>query len=122
MVFQFKCCGIVNDDDYNQSHWRKEALGGDDLIYPLTCCSLQNANNFEAFLNPMVKNQDKCMSPDIRLHGQHRHTQVKTSPKGFSASKCDVGNWIFSKSWKFFENCFGDFLEIFRDFFWKIFW
>ena len=22
----------------------------------------------------------------------------KTSPKGFSASKCDVGNWIFSKS------------------------
>ena len=76
MVFQFKCCGIVNDDDYNQSHWRKEALGGEDLIYPLTCCSLENANNFEAFLNPMVKNQDKCMSPDVRLHGQHRHTQV----------------------------------------------
>ena len=76
MVFQFKCCGIVNDDDYNQSHWRKEALGGEDLIYPLTCCSLKNANNFEAFLNPMVKNQDKCMSPDVRLHGQHRHTQV----------------------------------------------
>ena len=25
----------------------------------------------------------------------------RTSPKGFSASKCDVGNWIFSKSWKF---------------------
>jgi len=72
---KFKCCGIVNDDDYNQSHWRKEALGGEDLIYPLTCCSLKNANNFEAFLNPMVKNQDKCMSPDIRLHGQHRHTQ-----------------------------------------------
>ena len=22
----------------------------------------------------------------------------KTIPKGFSASKCDVGNWIFSKS------------------------
>jgi hypothetical protein len=21
----------------------------------------------------------------------------KTSPKGFSAFKCDVGNWIFSK-------------------------
>ena len=76
MVFQFKCCGIVNDDDYNQSHWKKEALGGEDLIYPLTCCSLTNANNFEAFLNPMVKNQDKCMSPDVRLHGQHRHTQV----------------------------------------------
>ena len=23
---------------------------------------------------------------------------LKTSPKGFLASKCDVGNWIFSKS------------------------
>ena len=26
----------------------------------------------------------------------------KTSPKGFLASKCDVGNWIFFKSWEFF--------------------
>jgi hypothetical protein len=24
--------------------------------------------------------------------------EKKTSPKGFSASKCHVGNWIFSKS------------------------
>jgi hypothetical protein len=28
----------------------------------------------------------------------------KSSPKGFSASKCDVRNWIFSKSWEFFGN------------------
>ena len=32
---------------------------------------------------------------------------LKTSPKGFSASKCDVGNWIFSKSWEFFGNSLG---------------
>ena len=76
MVFQFKCCGIVNEEDYDQSQWRKEALGGDDLIYPLTCCSLINGNNCEAFLNPMVTNKDKCMSTDIRLHGQHRHPKV----------------------------------------------
>ena len=33
--------------------------------------------------------------------------QKKTSPKGFSASKCDVENWIFSKSWEFFGNSLG---------------
>jgi hypothetical protein len=53
----------------------------------------------------------------------------KTSPKGFSAYKCDVGNWIFSKLGifeKLFGNCL-DFLGIFfggffwRFFFWRIF-
>ena len=34
-----------------------------------------------------------------------------TSPKGFSASKCDVGKWTFSKYWE----VFGKFLEIFND-------
>ena len=29
---------------------------------------------------------------------------VQTSPKGFSASMCHVGNWIFSKSWEFLGN------------------
>ena len=37
-----------------------------------------------------------------------------TSLKGFSASKCDVGNWIFSK--------LGTFWEIFWIFFWIFFW
>ena len=50
----------------------------------------------------------------------------KTSPKGFSASKCDVGNWILSKSWEFllriFWESFGNFLEDFLGgFFWKEF-
>ena len=62
----------------------------------------------------------------------------KTSSKGSSASKCDVGNWIFSKLGifeKLFGNCL-DFWEIFwgffledffggiflEDFFWTIFW
>ena len=35
----------------------------------------------------------------------------KTSPKGFSASNCDVGNWIFSKSQEFFEKLIGNFLD-----------
>ena len=39
-------------------------------------------------------------------------SNVKTSPKGFSASKCNVGNWIFSKSWEFFVEFFGNSLGI----------
>ena len=42
----------------------------------------------------------------------------KTSPKGFSASKGDVGNWIFSKLGTFWE-LFWIFCE---DFFRRIFW
>ena len=48
----------------------------------------------------------------------------KTSPKGFSASKCDVGNWIFSKSYKFFEEfCWRNFFwwNFLRGFFGRIF-
>ena len=44
----------------------------------------------------------------------------ETSPKGFS-SKCDVGNWIFSKSYKFFEKLFEIFLEYFNRIFWEKF-
>ena len=40
----------------------------------------------------------------------------ETSPKGFPASKCDVGNWIFSKLGTF-EKLF----EIFFDFFWNFY-
>ena len=44
------------------------------------------------------------------FHGQ-------TSPKGFLASRCDVGDWTFSKSQKYFEKLFRfffDFLGIFK--------
>jgi hypothetical protein len=40
-----------------------------------------------------------------------------TSPKGFSASKCDEGNWLLSKSW----NIFGIFLDFLGEFFMQIF-
>ena len=40
----------------------------------------------------------------------------KRSPKGFSASNYDVGNWIFSKSKIFFEKLLGKFLYFFGNF------
>ena len=46
-------------------------------------------------------------------------SEKKTSPKGFSASKCDVGNWIFSKSWEFLGGIFGR--NFLKNFFWKKF-
>ena len=41
----------------------------------------------------------------------------KTKPKGFSASKCDVGNWMFSTFWEFFENFLGFFGNFGGEFF-----
>ena len=46
---------------------------------------------------------------------------LKTSLKGFSASKCEVGNWIFSKSWGIFWE-FLNFLRIFGEFFGNSLW
>ena len=43
---------------------------------------------------------------------KYRSFVIETSPKGFSASKCDVGDWMFLKSWEFFRNC----LEFFGKF------
>ena len=41
----------------------------------------------------------------------------------FSTSKCDVGNWIFSKSWEFlnFGGIFGEFFGNLGGFFWEFF-
>jgi hypothetical protein len=38
---------------------------------------------------------------------------IKTSPKGFSAFKCDIGNCILLKSWEFWGNSLGLLLEFF---------
>jgi hypothetical protein len=46
---------------------------------------------------------DFCVVPLMKC----KHNE-KTTPKGFSASKCDVGNWIIST---FFGNCLGIFWD-----------
>ena len=47
---------------------------------------------------------------------KHVKKKIETSPKGFSASKCDVWNWIYSKL-GIFEKLSGNFLNFFG-----IFW
>ena len=46
--------------------------------------------------------------------GTDMYKFLNKQARRFSASKCDVGNWIFSKSYKWFEKLFG--------FFWGTFW
>ena len=75
--FQYQCCGIIDKNDYDKSKWKEEALGGDDLNYPLTCCVLSNPQDPQSYLNPMPRNKDKCMSTDIRVHRQDRHQPVR---------------------------------------------
>ena len=45
--------------------------------------------------------------------------KTKTSPKGFLVSKCNLGNWIFSKSLEFFWNFWEIFWEFLLEFFWN---
>ena len=46
----------------------------------------------------------------------------QTSPKGFSASKCDVGNWILSNCLRNCQEIFQNFQEIFENFWGGFFW
>ena len=86
--------------------------------FPLTTKSFHHMQSVKKKENIFIKN---------------RQITAKTSPKGFSASKCDVGNWIFSKLgtfweivWKFFgfiKDFFGEFFEFFLEGFLRgIFW
>ena len=52
--------------------------------------------------------------PYGRLKGPKIENEAQTSPKGFLASKCDIGNWNF---FDFFLDSFGEFFE----FFWEDF-
>jgi len=41
---QFNCCGIYNDDDYNDTAWwRDSQISGSKKQVPLTCCVLKNS-------------------------------------------------------------------------------
>ena len=62
VCLQYQCCGIINQKDYDESKWKEQALGGDDLNYPLTCCVLNNPSDPQNYLNPMPKNKENCMN------------------------------------------------------------
>mgnify|MGYP007048896769 CR=1 FL=1 len=56
---------------------------------------------------------------------QKQNSMIMEIQDGFSASKCDVGNWMFLKLgifWEIFWKSFGFFLDFWEEFFWRIVW
>lgn len=72
---RFQCCGITGESDYENSFWKKQSLGGEDLIFPLTCCALSNLEDAESYLNPMPRHKENCMSITPRINRIERHQQ-----------------------------------------------
>lgn len=73
LLKQFNCCGVQLDSDYDRSEWRKQNLGGTDLLYPWTCCPLNSdLSDPPVFMNPVPQNASQCQlqttSTNIKPH------------------------------------------------------
>lgn len=74
---QFECCAITNDLNYDTSLWRLQAHGRTEWTVPLTCCRLDNAGHFGAYLDPMPANETQCQSLERAENAAERHPKVK---------------------------------------------
>ncbi|OXA53201.1 CD82 antigen [Folsomia candida] len=76
---RFNCCGVESDVDYDRSEWRTKRLGK-DLLYPLTCCPLDDKlSDPPTFLNPVPLNLSSCQSPSS-IPLRHRYREGCLSP------------------------------------------
>ena len=79
----------------------------------LQCSTIESSVWFPAMmLNPRINLYQELLLCMMLIFWSKQiinknEKNAKTSPKGFWASKCDVGNWIFSKSWEFNGNSMG---------------
>ncbi|CAB4068634.1 unnamed protein product [Lepeophtheirus salmonis] len=60
---KYSCCGITGDFDFQRSQWHRQHLGGVGLSVPRSCCVLSNKLDVNSFLNPEVKDLEKCNHP-----------------------------------------------------------
>ncbi|XP_040574532.1 tetraspanin-33 [Lepeophtheirus salmonis] len=60
---KYSCCGITGDFDFQRSQWHRQHLGGVGLSVPRSCCVLSNKLDVNSFLNPDVKDLEKCNHP-----------------------------------------------------------
>ncbi|ODN01377.1 Leukocyte antigen CD37 [Orchesella cincta] len=67
---RFNCCGVQLDTDYDRSEWRKQSLGGTELLYPWTCCPLNDTlSDPPVFMNPVPQNASQCqIAASMRSH------------------------------------------------------
>ncbi|XP_008560915.1 tetraspanin-11 [Microplitis demolitor] len=70
----FSCCGINGSNNYGTSWWRLQEVGRRDLVVPLTCCLLNNTNDIDSFLNPIVSDLNTCQTLNPAKHQFARHT------------------------------------------------
>lgn len=73
---QFACCGINGSSNYGTSWWRLQEVGRRELVVPLSCCTLNNANETDSFLNPEPANLTFCQALNPAEHQYARHTVV----------------------------------------------
>lgn len=64
--------------DYHASWWRLRELGQRDLLVPLSCCELDNADDADGFLDPRPSNLTLCQSLQHEAARPHRHMEVRT--------------------------------------------
>lgn len=77
--FQFACCGINGSSNYGTSWWRLQEVGRRELVVPLSCCTLNNVNQTDSFLNPEPANLTLCQALNPAEHQYARHTTVRIS-------------------------------------------
>ncbi|XP_011632681.1 tetraspanin-9 [Pogonomyrmex barbatus] len=70
----FVCCGINGSSNYGTSWWRLQEVGRRELVVPLSCCTLNNANETGSFLNPEPANLTLCQALNPAEHQYARHT------------------------------------------------
>ncbi|KAG5315074.1 CD63 protein, partial [Acromyrmex insinuator] len=70
----FTCCGINGSSNYGTSWWRLQEVGRRELVVPLSCCTLNNANETSSFLNPEPANLTLCQALNPAEHQYARHT------------------------------------------------
>lgn len=75
---QFACCGINGSSNYGTSWWRLQEVGRRELVVPLSCCTLNNANETGSFLNPEPANLTLCQALNPAEHQYARHITVCT--------------------------------------------
>lgn len=76
ILFQFSCCGINGSNNYGTSWWRLQEVGRRELVVPISCCLLDNAEQKDAYLNPEPSNITVCQTLNPAIHQYARHSPV----------------------------------------------
>uniref|UniRef100_U5EX76 Putative tetraspanin n=1 Tax=Corethrella appendiculata TaxID=1370023 RepID=U5EX76_9DIPT len=69
----FECCGINTSINYDTSYWKLQSLGQKELTVPLTCCKLENKNEYLAYLDPKPLNLTQCQALLVHDHESSRY-------------------------------------------------